>query len=185
MLFVKNQKLQKINYFKKNQHNKNNKNKMDVNKILEVMLEYQRINNIEKQCTTNTTIMYDILRCCGMKDVKVRPVIVIGTRNKILTIVKGHIVIDIGNDEFIECSYDVSIIEDAQYVDNIKDLIFILPNIPPDFKKEIIKSALDFQKIANDINNGEFFINSREVYHGQLNYIEKKCNIKCVNPNLN
>ena len=34
--------------------------------------------------------MYDYLKSCGMKDVKIKPIIVIGFRNKIPIIVRGR-----------------------------------------------------------------------------------------------
>lgn len=153
---------------------------MDYKKVCKTMYDFQYRNNIKNECTTNATIMYDYLKCCGMKNIKVKPIIVIGFRNKIPVIVRGHVVIDIGNDDLIECSYDVSIIEDAKYIDNVKNLFYITSNISPDDKKVIIKDALAFKKIADDINNGKFHIASDKVYNEQLDYIEKKCNMKFI-----
>ena len=144
------------------------------------MYNFQYINNIKNECTTNTTIMYDYLKGCGMKNVKFKPIIVIGFRNKIPVIVRGHLVIDIGNDDLIECSYDVCSIEDAKYIDTLQKLFYVIPNISPDDKKKIIEDALTFQKIANNMNNGKFHIASSKVYNEQLDYIEKKCNMKFI-----
>jgi len=144
------------------------------------MYDYQQKNNIKNECTTNTTIMYDYLKSIGMKDVKIKSVIVTGFRNKIPVTVMVHLVVDIGNNDLIECSYDVCIIEDAYYFDNVKNLFYVRPNLSPDVKKDIIENVLYFKKIADKINNGEFLITSSKVYHEQLNYIEKKCNLKFI-----
>ena len=153
---------------------------MDYNKVCKIMYDYQQKNNIKNECMTNTTIMYDYLKSIGIKDVKIKSVIVTGFRNKIPVIVMGHLVVDIGNDNLIECSYDVCIIEDAYYFDNVKNLFYVRPNISPDDKKKLIKDVLHFKKIADRINNGEFLIISGKTYHEQLNYIEKKCNLKFI-----
>ena len=156
---------------------------MHYKKVCKTMYDFQYRNNIKNECTTNTTIMYDYLKRNGMKNIKFKPVIVIGFRNKIPIIVRGHLVIDIGNDDLIECSYDISIIEDAKYIDNLQKLFYVISNISPDDKKVIIKDALDFQKIANNMNNGKFHIASDKVYNEQLDYIEKKCNMKFISKN--
>ena len=117
-----------------------------------------------------------------MKDVKIKPIIVIGFRNKIPIIVRGHVVITLNDndDDLIECSYDVSTIEDAKYIDTLKKLFNVIPNISPDDKKLIIEDVLQFQKIANDMNNGTFHISSNTVYNEQLDFIEKKCNMRFI-----
>ena len=153
---------------------------MDYKKVCKTMYDFQYRNNIKDHCTTNTTIMYDYLKCNGMKNIKFKPVIVIGFRNKIPVIGSGHLVIDIGNDVLIECSYDVFTIEDVTYIDTLQKLFYVISNISPDDKKVIIKDVLQFQKIANTMNNGKFHIASDKVYNEQLDYIEKKCNMKFV-----
>ena len=99
---------------------------MDYKKVCKIMYEYQQKNNIKNECMTNTTIMYDYLKSIGIKDVKIKSVIVTGFRNKIPVIVRGHLVVDIGNNNLIECSYDVCIIEDAYYFDNLKTVTFVI-----------------------------------------------------------
>ena len=155
---------------------------MNYKKVCKTMYDFQCRNNIKNECTTNTTIMYDYLKSCGMKDVKIKPIIVIGFRNKIPIIVRGHVVITLNDndDDLIECSYDVSTIEDAKYIDTLKKLFNVIPNISPDDKKLIIEDVLQFQKIANDINNGTFHISSNTVYNEQLDFIEKKCNMRFI-----
>jgi len=150
---------------------------MEINKVRDAMLEFQKNNNIKNECVTNCIIMRDYLKCLNIDDVKVKSVIVIGTRNKQRVINTGHLVIDIGNDEMIECSHDVNSYENDTYIDKLKNLFYILPNLTKNQKKEAIENTLSFKRYENLLNNGEFCVTSK-VYHEQLNYIEKKCNLK-------
>ena len=73
--------------------------KMNYEEVCTTMYDFQYRNNIKNECTTNTTIMYDYLKSCGMKDVKIKPIIVTGFRNKIPVIVRGHVVITLNDDD--------------------------------------------------------------------------------------
>ena len=77
------------------------------------MLKYQRINNIENQCITNTEYLYYTLKQYSAEYcviTRVRPVIVLlenNTETKTLRIHSGHLVVQLGDNKIYECCYDI------------------------------------------------------------------------------
>ena len=154
---------------------------MDYEKVCEAMLEYQYLNNVKADCTTNVTIMYDYLRACGNKNIKIKSVIVTGLNdNNEVVINRGHLVIELEDKRLLDCSYDVCRLKESYYFADVKTLFKGLPNIPNKVKKFIIEDAIFFQDLAEKMNNGKFHISNIGTYHKQLDYIEQKCNKKFI-----
>ena len=119
---------------------------MDYEKVCEAMLEYQYLNNVKADCTTNVTIMYDYFRACGIKNIKIKSVIVSGlNENNEIVINRGHLVIELEDKRLLDCSYDVCRLKESYYFADVKTLFKGLPNIPNKEKKLLSKMQSSFK----------------------------------------
>jgi YHS domain-containing protein len=149
------------------------------------MIEYQKINNIKEECITNIQILYDFIRATNPTlDVKIKAVIVGAIDNNITCCVKGHLVLDIGNEKVIDPSYEVSKFKNSYYFVNIKNYIkFLKNNYTAKEQIEIfdacgglntiIQDHITFMNFANEMNNNNFVTNP-EYYNNLCNYIQEK-----------
>jgi hypothetical protein len=145
------------------------------------MREFQKNNNIKKQCVTNAQYLYDCIRM-SMSDtnVKVKSVLVFSNDLELQrsVIVGAHLVVILDNDNIIDPSYDIYCLQNVSYFDNIKDLMDIFD----DKSKEMIKKNLDIKKLINghlrfikfadQINNGKCLVSGKKYYNDQADYIE-------------
>lgn len=151
--------------------------KFDVSTIFYLMMDYQRINNIEGKCIDNVQYYYDNLICNGYNNVKVKPIFVIGN-NDIGDVIffKGHLVIMIGeSNSLLDPSYEVFNLKNVKYYDNIKDVIKVLDDIKIKVDtKQVIETFYEFYEISEIINSKNNFIStgSGDYYLSQANYIE-------------
>ena len=143
-----------------------------ISNIVNTMLEYQKENSITKQCVTNVQYLYDFIVNNDTIPVHTKPVIVMSVDNDTLTIIRGHLVV-ISNETTIESSYEVDVLKNKYYYDNIKELINNF-NISKPVLKRIIIDFLNIQKLSDRINKGEFVITDEDFYNKQADYIEKK-----------
>ena len=154
-----------------------------MSEIILCMYEFQKLNNITKQCVTNVQFLFDVLKV-NYLNVKVVPVIVLfdGLDLNQTCLVDGHLVLVFENqdtDKNIDPSYEITILENKHYFYKIKDFIKkINVNNNKYILKKIIDTFLAFQKLADKINNNEFLICDKKFYNEQANYIEKKLNIQ-------
>jgi hypothetical protein len=150
-----------------------------ISTIILSMREYQKQNNIKKQCVTNTQYLHDIIKTHSNNNVKTKSVFVMSNNEEenTLIIVSGHLVIIIDDDTMIEPSYDIFCLKNKLYFDNFNDLINAFDD-KNDFKlnfdiKQLIDNYIYFMKLSDRINNNEFIITSKQYYNELADYIEK------------
>jgi len=150
-----------------------------IRNVILSMREYQKENNVTKQCVTNAQYLYDIIKMNSTINVKTKAVLVFSKNNEenSFTIVSGHLILTLGDETVIEPSHEIFCYQNKSYFDNIKDLMSIFDdkvklksNI--DIKK-VISDHMHFMKISEQINNGEFIITDKDYYNQQADYIEK------------
>jgi hypothetical protein len=86
----------------------------------------------------------------------------------------GHIVVQVLGDVIIEPSYEI-FKKNPRYVKKSHKILNIIDELAPATKQmkiQIINNHLDFIKIGNRINKGEFFVASYEYYNKQADFIE-------------
>lgn len=150
-----------------------------INKIVLLMRNYQRINNIKQQCVTNVSYLYNQLKAWNMSHrAKVKAIFAVSDDDDNFTVVAGHVVIYLDNETIIEPSYDVFNLKNIRYFDNIKD-------VSNEFKEEYkkikfkdkceyyIKQHIEFMKIAEQINNGEILTANPTFLNNQGEYVKK------------
>lgn len=145
-------------------------------KILFLMREYQRDNNIGDKCITNAIYLFDSLKMNGL-NVQVKPAIVISTTSETtIHLISGHLVV-YKDSMLLEPSYDVYSLENKVYFDTIKDFMSYAIKSNLNLSKESIKKIMDdfikFLKFSKSINDGELLISDREFYDKQADYVEK------------
>ena len=147
--------------------------------IILSMREYQKENNIKKQCVTNAQFLYDTIKVNSISNVKTKAVFVYSDNNEEDTaiIVGGHLVVELDDETIIDPSYEIFCLKNKSYFDNIKDLVNIFDNkvelkTKIDIKK-LICEHIHFMKISEQMNNGELIITDKEHYNKQADYIEK------------
>lgn len=162
--------------------------------IILSMREYQKENNITRQCVANAQYLYDTIKMnysFSFNNIKTKAVIVFSNNNEEQTqkIVAGHLVIELDDGLLIEPSYDVFSLKNKSYFDNIKDLLNTFDN-KDEFKtniktKKLIYDHINFVKISEQINNGELLIahdkDKWEHYNKQADYVEKIYTKKRIN----
>ena len=145
------------------------------------MREFQKKNCITKQCVTNTQFLYDCIKMnTRSSNVKVKAVLGFSNDDATSTgvFVGGHLVLILDDNEtVIDPSYDIFRLKNISYYDNVKDLIDIFKD-KTELKKRfdlktLFSEHIQFMKLAEQINNGEFIITDKQFYDNQADYIEK------------
>ncbi len=149
-----------------------------ISSVILSMREYQKQNNIKKQCVTNAQYLYDIIKTHSSNNVKIKSVFVVSNNKEENTviIVSGHLVI-IDNETIIEPSYDVFCLKNKSYYDNFNDFINAFDD-KNEFKskfdvKQLMSNYIYFMKLSERMNNSEFIITSKPYYNELADYIEK------------
>lgn len=145
--------------------------------IIRLMREYQKMNNVKKQCITNAQTLYDLINHNTNYDVKVQAVYVLSYDGDDCFVCAGHVVVNVEGVIF-DTSYDIYSLKDPQYFDNIKVLLSNMNPIDPKDKKELIKKHIVFKNFADKMNKDEFIITDRDHYHKQLDYIQTQLGMK-------
>lgn len=148
----------------------------NVNDIIKNMWEYQKINNVTKQCVTNSQYLRDTL-INNYYIAKVKAVIMTSSTESELEVYAGHLVVEIEDKRLIDASYETNFKENQNYFDNIPTLLLHYPEIKNDkqFLSFIIKKFLEFNKIANEINiNDTLCVTDKIHYNKQADYLEMK-----------
>jgi hypothetical protein len=147
--------------------------------IILSMREFQKENNIRKQCLTNSQYLYDIIKMNSSSNVKTKAVLVFSADDvaDVCTFVGGHLVVVLDDETVIDPSYDIFCLKNKSYFDNIKDFMDIFADkvelkTRVDVKK-IVSEHISFMKFAEQINNGEHVITENKFYNEQADYIEK------------
>lgn len=145
--------------------------------IIVAMREYQKQNNIEKQCITNVQFVFDMIKKMELiGDVKAQAAIIISPSET--RMIAGHVTLLLEDGSIVEPSYDMFRLKDAMYFSNIKEFLSQVENKEDEDAKlkmkEILHMHLMFIKIAEQMNNGEFVIsNDESFYINQMDHIEK------------
>lgn len=153
------------------------------------MIEYQKANNITRQCLTNSQYLYDCLTKNKVgKKVVAKAVIVItwnyadeGENIKNWNIVSNHMVIVLTTEEnkemVIECSHEIASMENKMYYDNVKSLMENCSD--KESKKKIMENLnleafVDFIKTAEMMNNDKLVIACEKNYEAQADYVHEE-----------
>ena len=136
------------------------------------MIQYQRDNQITKQCVTNTQYLFDCINQERKNKAKAKAVIVFMRNDDSLTITAGHILVEYDN-TLIDPSYEISKNENAEYYDSIK-VLRKRYELSTSELKFLIETHSRFIKLADRINSGELTISDLDHYNKQADYIENK-----------
>ena len=132
-----------------------------IKRILDIMMKYQKENNITRFCLTNCQFLYKIIKANYPISVKVIPIIYAND----FGIQAGHLVLEIEGMGFIECSYDMlAMKKTGEYYKTIKECLAKERFPDNESKRELIENVLVFQKIADRMNAGEFVISNKDYY---------------------
>jgi hypothetical protein len=135
------------------------------------MREYQKINKVKKQCTTNCQYLYDCIKYNIDVKLSVRPMYVVSIDENTFTLMGGHVVVML-RDTLLEPSYDVHTMKNKKYYHNISDVLSAYKIHDKSILKKAIKDHINFQKTADEINSGVILIASKEHYNKQADYVE-------------
>jgi|688.fasta_scaffold801381_2 hypothetical protein len=136
--------------------------------IIDLMYNFQNLNNIKGQCITNAKYLYDNFNNnLPQLQARATPVICI---SGIKTII--HMVVMI-NDTIYDPSYELFSLKDVKYFNNIKQY---LDNITPESRiklgPSVIRDFIDFTELAKNINEKKIVIDT-DYYQEQADYVEK------------
>ena len=145
-----------------------------MNLIVAAMYEFQKENNIKRMCVTNCLYLYD--QVVVNKQVKAFYVVGYSTRLKKQVVCHGHVAL-VCNGKIVEPSYEIYELKEKRYFECFQALKN--DTRTPNFngKEEVsamLKKHLNFIKIANRINGGEFYITDKDYYNRQAHFIEDK-----------
>ena len=159
-----------------------------ITKLITKMYEYQRTNNVTKQCLQNTQYLYDSIKT-AWPWIQVAPLAVIAYReidieNKIdgKIVIKrqcyivNHMVLQISNESLLDPSAEIADNNDFQYVGyDIPILLKKLKDmgIADTELKETLRGYLLFKSYAEQMSNGKLFICDKQNYDGQADFIKK------------
>lgn len=143
------------------------------------MRQYQKENDIKRQCITNTQYLYDLIKTNTLSDVKVKSVLVVGHKNdEELCLISGHLVVVLDDGLVIDPSYEIACIENRRYFDNVNDFLKCIGKVDRSQfyvdVKTMIKNQLVFMKYAEKMNNGDCLVVDKDFYNKQADYIEEK-----------
>ena len=140
--------------------------------IIKCMSEYQRDNNITKQCVTNCMYIYESIYRSGMS-VQAKAVIAILRDEYATGICSGHIVLTSPNGTIIDPSHEITSHANVVYLNTITELKKEV-DVPPELCRQIIKDVLDFTLIAEKMNSGICIISDEMHYNKQADYVEER-----------
>lgn len=149
----------------------------DALNTLDKMYEYQKKNDIKRQCITNAQYFRDYLFYSGIP-VKTAPMFVLFEENGVHMGVGVHMVV-VWKDALLDPSYEYAS-KNAKYFATYKELLSHVNSQNPDGLddkencKIILKEFLEFVDFAKKQNQGEIMVGSKEYYYAQANYVEGK-----------
>ena len=143
-------------------------------KVVDLMREYQRENDIKNQCITNCQYLYDtiIYSFKSLKHrVKVKPVIFVSLSKQLFVI---HMVVEF-DDFIIDPSYETFSVEDREYYSSIGDIKNIFKHIDGGLThRECIEIFLKFVNCAEQMNKYNIcMVACKDFYNKQADYISQ------------
>jgi len=161
-----------------------------VSALLECMCQYQKGNNVERQCMANTQLLLDILRDSKITGAKAKACMCTGYNENLETvIVDKHFVLEIDGEVF-DPSYCINKLKDKYYYYNENECIGFINYLNEIIKKEFpnnghgnlvsIKGYERFKQIEEKMNTGEDVACGLPHYKNQKNYIMSQPQFKVV-----
>ena len=150
-----------------------------ITEIANVMCLYQKLQNVEKECITNTQILFDIINDnYPHLDVKAKPCFVI-EQNKDKKYVKiiVHIIIYINNKTIIDPSYETCSLKNALYIDTINDIKDLLGDFFKNNSKYLITKFLKLNDYCNKMNTKKERVVNSEYYNNVFDFLASRCEL--------
>jgi len=144
-----------------------------INDISQTIIDYQKDNFIVKKCVENSQFLYSYIKANYKSNAKVKACILLifDKSNSSVRINKGHLIIEVEDNIFIDPSYDISKNEYVNYYYTIREFFDYLKkenmnimDIGHTKVNDLIDTFLYFVRYANNVNNGIFCINDMEYY---------------------
>jgi len=145
--------------------------------VMTAMLEYQKKNNITRECMTNTQYLYDTMKENNLiENCKAQAVIVCyESPEKELVICPGHLVVVV-DDDIYESSYEYNQnLKNQTYFKSIKELTDTISYVKNDKEqyRHFVSEFLKFTAIANRINSGDICVADKKNYDKQDDYVHR------------
>ena len=149
--------------------------------IAEHMRFYQKEHNVKRQCLANVSYLMNTIQMnfptFYAKAITVLVVYYDKQMDRLCNII--HVVIDIGDSNIIDPSYEVNSIPDTDYCLNFKvfkelygDRIICDKKLLVEDYKKVIKDLIEFDEFSKKINSGEFLFGDKKFYNDQADYID-------------
>jgi hypothetical protein len=160
-----------------------------VSALLECMCQYQKENNVVRECQANTQLLLDILRGCKITGAKAKACMCTGREEQVQVCVDKHFVVEIDGEVF-DPSYCINKLKDRSYYYNENECIgfinFMNEEIktgnPGNWQGKLvsIKGYERFKQIAEKMNKNEDGVEDLQYYKNQKNYIMSQPQFKVV-----
>ena len=143
--------------------------------INKIMHEYQKHNNITRECMTNAQYLLNFMKSNTKgADIKAVAIILTGSVGDIHTFV-NHVVLTV-NDKIFDPSYD-NIYKKSQYYKTIGEFKRVCyPELRPETHEKTLKSiSMNHLQITNAVhrmNNGDIALHDEKHYHAQANFVQ-------------
>lgn len=145
--------------------------------IIIKMREYQKNNDVKRQCITNAQYLYDILKINKFKNsIQARAVLLVSVDDeKDITIINNAHMVVVIDDVLYDPSYETFNLKNKMYFFNVKDFIqkCVFDESHKDVMRDMIKSFLKIKEFEKEINDGGLVITDKVFYNNQADYIEK------------
>jgi hypothetical protein len=150
-----------------------------LNKQIAAMHEYQKANNISRECITNVKYILDCLpvKSKNIQDTIVNAFIVVGKNKETndLVVISGHLALVI-DDQIIEPSYEIEELTQKQYYKTYEEYTNFLQNHNILVEHDINEVQANHQKfieIAEALNKNDYDRINDTYYDEQANYVDK------------
>jgi len=145
--------------------------------IINLILDYQRDNDIKSECIANVSVLCEICRHYGI-NVKAVPAVVTSRCGDTFGFVTPHMAAELQSElgEFIiDPSYEVVEMKNTEYFKTYKTLVekFENPNCPKikEYLRGCAVGLVKFKPFADRINQGEEIGSSNSYYDGLCDYV--------------
>lgn len=145
--------------------------------IINVMLEFQKSNNVKGECLANVSYLYSSIKASfpALNPV-VKSVIVYGfNEDGNDGLISGHVIIQIG-DLLYDPSYEVISLKDKLYFETLTDMKSILNFDTCEDGNQMMKWSIEkmikFHKFADEINYGEYLITDKVYLNNMADYVD-------------
>lgn len=150
---------------------------MALNAFVQHMMRFQELNNIKKECVTNSWLLYQFMVQNGY-DVKAKAVIAVSTEDSQVEIIEGHMVLSYDDDIVIDPSFEIVTKPNLKYFDSIQCVVKYLPKLKEEKQRvvDMLKEHMKFREVADIINKGESEPNTT-YYDTLFNYLDARMKV--------